>query len=137
MVNNGIVHVKVLKKKTSKDLTEIKVNLKNVALVYKQHNHSHCFGAFEVDLQNYLPKGYIALNKDILYIPIGYQYLCIDKSGVVMACVCEPINISGLLFPTPGTKYKLLGGLYLKTDTTVTDIFKESEVIITKIPTFS
>ena len=137
MVNNGIVHVKVLKKKTSKDLTEIKVNLKNVELVYKQHNHSPCFGAFEVALQNYLPKGYITLNKDILYIPIGYQYLCIDKSGVVMVCVCKPININGLLFPTPGTKYKLLGGLYLKTDTTVTDIFKESEVIITKIPTFS
>ena len=40
MVNNGIVHVKVLKKKTSEDLTEIKLNLKNVELVYKQHNHS-------------------------------------------------------------------------------------------------
>ena len=68
MVNNGIVHVKVLKKKTSEDLTEIKLNLKNVELVYKQHNHSPYFGAFEVALQNYLPQGYITLNKDILYI---------------------------------------------------------------------
>ena len=30
MVNNGIVHVKVLKKKTSEDLTEIKLNLNGV-----------------------------------------------------------------------------------------------------------
>lgn len=135
MLNNtSIVNVEVLKKKTLNAETNTQ---STIDVVYKQHQYDCYFGALNLLLQDYLPKGYQVVNKDTAHIPlpIGYKYLSIDKSGVVMVSIYHPINSKGYLFPVPGTKYKLLGRLYLKTDVTKTEIFKQDEVIVIEMPT--
>ena len=137
--NSSIVQVKVLKKSQTA-IKEIPLPFtSDIELLFVPCSLfsfeaiDFSFGGIDFSLHNYLPSGYALTSEKIIQIPIGYEYLCIDKSGVVMACVFEPINVNGYLFPAPGTKYKILGGLYLKTDIKAINIFKESEATVIKV----
>ena len=137
--NNSIVQVKVLKKSQTA-IKEIPLPFtSNIELffvpcsLFFSETIDFSFGGIDFSLHNYLPSGYALTSEKIIQIPIGYEYLCIDKSGVVMTCVFEPINVNGYLFPVPGTKYKILGGLYLTTDIKATNILKESETTVVNV----
>lgn len=132
MTNNSIVRVKVLKKGQTAVKEIPLLFTSNIELLFVPHS-LFSFGAIDFPLHNYLPSGYALTSGKTIQIPIGYEYLCIDKSGVIMACVFEPINVNGYLFPAPGTKCKLLGGLYLKTNVKETNILKESETTVVNV----